>query len=537
MHEELPPDPALLSGVEGIERHTLHSVGIDIGSATSHLVVSRLVIRRRGSALSAEFAVTGRETLHRSPVWLTPFTDGGTRIDTERLRALFEEAYRIAGVGPREMDTGAVVITGEALKKENAEPIARMIAAWSGRFICVSAGPHHEALLAAHGSGAVRLSEGGADGTGTGGACTVVNVDIGGGTTKVSVVSGGAVTHVRAFSVGARLLAFDTEGRIVRYEEPAGFLLARLGLTAGPGDVLGADDRARLGDLMARVVLDTLTGGTGTAELAPLLHVSTDGGELPAPSDVRYLVCSGGVAEYLGDRPPTGFGDLGADLGGALRARIAGSPFAAKLRPAAGPIRATVLGAGQFTVQAGGQTCYAPDSGALPVTGLRAVRVDFGARPGPGAVRTALRRHDLERWDGGLAAVVSLPGSPGYRALRAAADALAEVAGEQAPVPPLFVVLRQDLAHSLGTLLTEESGYRGPVLVVDGITVGDLDHLDIGPPLGVSGSLPVTVTSLEFPTPDIPDTPAAPAAPRPARQEPVGREPVDPKPVRQESPR
>ncbi|MGW5432780.1 ethanolamine ammonia-lyase reactivating factor EutA [Streptomyces sp. NPDC004059] len=526
-HEESPPDRLLLTGVEGLERHTLHSVGIDIGSATSHLVVSRLVIQRHGSALSAEFAVTERRTLHRSPVWFTPFRDGGARIDTERLRALFEEAYRRAGIWPRDIDTGAVVITGEALKKENAEPIARMIAAWSGRFICVSAGPHHEALLAAHGSGAVRLSEAaGADRTQAhgadtshaaahgahasdaetgGGARTVVNVDIGGGTTKVSVVTGGVVSHVRAFSVGARLLAFDERGRITRYEEPARFLLERLGLTAGPGDTLSAGDRARLADLMAGVVLDVLTGSKATADLYASLHVSSDGGSLPEPAAVRHLVCSGGVAEFLGEDPPAGFGDLGADLGRALRARIAASPFAGKLHAATGAIHATVLGAGQFTVQAGGQTCYAPDPRALPVTGLRAIRVDFRGDPGPEAVRIALRRHDLERWERDLAAVVSLPGSPGYRTLRRAADSLAQVAGEHEPAPPLFVVLRQDLAHSLGTLLTQESGYRGPVLVVDGITVGDLDHLDIGPPLGVSGSLPVTATSLEFPT----ATPAA----------------------------
>ena len=111
----------------GSEQHTLRSVGIDIGSATSHFTVSRLVVRRRGSALSAEFVVSERETVFRSPVWLTPYR-GGDEIDTDRLRALFESGYRAAGIAPTDLEVGAVVITGEALNKRNAEPIARMVA-------------------------------------------------------------------------------------------------------------------------------------------------------------------------------------------------------------------------------------------------------------------------------------------------------------------------------------------------------------------------------------------------------------------------
>ena len=79
-----------------------------------------------------------------------------------------------------DLEVGAVVITGEALNKRNAEPIARMVADWSGRFVCISAGHNQEAVLAAHGSGAVAMS------AGTG--ATVVNLDVGGGTTKFSVV-------------------------------------------------------------------------------------------------------------------------------------------------------------------------------------------------------------------------------------------------------------------------------------------------------------------------------------------------------------
>ncbi len=490
-HEHGIPDSSWFEALEGLEYHVLQSVGIDIGSSTSHLMMSRLVIRRLGSDLSAEFVVSERETLYRSPIWLTPYRPGGQAIDTDALRQLFERAYQEAEIWPADVDTGAVVITGEALKKENAEQIARMIAGWSGRFICVSAGPNHEALLAAHGSGSAGLSElsGG----------VVVNIDIGGGTTKVSVLEAGAVRHLEAFSVGARLLAFDPDGRIVRREEPAGILLAELGLTARLGDRLAPVDRRRVAQLMAEVVVDLLTGSTVTRPLLDKLRVASDGQPLPSPSAITHLVFSGGVSEFLSDTPPAGFGDLGADLGAALRQRLAQAGLAAKLVPAVQGIRATVLGASQFTVQASGQTCFVSDRQVLPVAGLRAVQVDFRGAPSAAAVRAALAHHDLQHWQEGLVAVLSLGPAMDYHSVRAAAEALSSVVAEAGSDLPLFVVLREDLAHSLGSILADELAWAGPVTVVDGITVGDLDHLDIGTPLGISGSLPVTVTSLEFP--------------------------------------
>jgi ethanolamine utilization protein EutA len=492
-HDHLPADPTLLEPLDGLERHTLYSVGIDIGSSTSHMLMSRLVLQRRGSALSAEFEVTERTTTYRSPIWLTPYRGGGTEIDVEALQARYEDAYAEAGVWPDDVDTGAVIITGEALKKENAEAISRLIAGWSGRFICVSAGPNHEAMLAAHGSGSLALSQ---EIHGT-----VVNVDIGGGTTKVSVLVDGRVTHLESFSVGARLLAFDGDGAIVRIEEPARVLLHELGFDADLGDVLAPADRRAVAELMASVVEGVLTGSAAVEPLYPLLHVASDGGRVPPVADIDAIVFSGGVSEFLVPEPPDGLGDLGRDIAESLRGRVAAAGLAPKVRPASQGIRATVVGASQFTVQASGQTCYVSDRDALPVRDLQAVPLPADLTVE--GVLTALRKHDLDAWSGRLAAVVSLTSSAVYQDVRRTAEALTQVAGAVDPGLPLHVVLRPDLARSLGTVLKEELRWAGPVIVVDGITVGELDHVDIGAPLGSSGSLPVTVTSLEFPQPAV----------------------------------
>ena len=160
------------------------------------------------------------------------------------------------------------------------------------------------------------------------------------------------------------------------------------------------------------------------------------------------------------------------------------------------------MGASQFTVQASGQTCFVSDPSMLPIRGLQAVPIDCRTGVSVDAIHAELRRHDLDAWHDKLAVVVAFDGFVGYRQLRQAAEAIVAVARAATgdAVPPLFVVLKQDLAHSFGAIIKEELRWPGGVFVVDGITVGGLDHIDLGTKLGGSGSLPVTVTSLEFPT-------------------------------------
>ncbi|HEX2260753.1 MAG TPA: ethanolamine ammonia-lyase reactivating factor EutA, partial [Candidatus Binatia bacterium] len=161
----------IVTEIEGLEMFSLKSVGIDIGSSTSHLIFSHITLRRQGASLSGKFKVTNREVLYRSPIMLTPYLSA-TRIDTDKVNRFIHDAYEDAGLTPEDVDTGAVIITGEALKKENAQPIVEFFAKYSGKFICAAAGHNHEALLAAYGCGAVDLSKSEHK--------TVLNVDMGG---------------------------------------------------------------------------------------------------------------------------------------------------------------------------------------------------------------------------------------------------------------------------------------------------------------------------------------------------------------------
>src|SRR5215212_2205847 len=287
--------------IEGLEMFKLRSVGIDIGSSTSHLIFSRLTLRREGASLSAQFKVSEREVLYRSNIMLTPYRSS-TLIDTDRLREFFLAEYASAGFTPDDVDTGAVVITGEALKKENAKPIVELFARGSGRFICASAGPNHEALLAAYGSGAVALSRAR--------RAAVLNVDVGGGTSKLSLIRDGAVLQTAAVNVGARLLAFDDDGRLERIEQPARLLMRHLGQDVEFGQRLDERCKEELAALMGRVLFEVVRGGP-YSELTRELLITEPLSGAPGPEGIAALVFSGGVSEYIYAHEGRAYGDLG----------------------------------------------------------------------------------------------------------------------------------------------------------------------------------------------------------------------------------
>ena len=491
-HELLAGD-LVTEDIEGLEMFTLRSVGIDIGSSTSHLIFSRIVLRREGSGLSARFSVTEREVLHRSKIILTPYVSG-TLIDTERLAAFIHDAYREAGFSPSDVDTGAVVITGEALKKENARPIAELFARESGGFICASAGPNHEALLAAYGSGAVALSQAR--------RATVLSVDVGGGTSKLSLIRAGTVIQTAAVNVGARLLAFDEAGRVVRIEDPARLLMRHLGATVELGATIEPARQEQFAALLAEVLFEAIRGGPYSPLTRDLLITEplAEGHHLAV---VDHLVFSGGVSEFVYQRDARSYGDLGPLFGRSIRRQLARLGLQHRLvEPAEGEgIRATVIGAGEYTIQVSGTTSYVSSRDALPVFGLKVVRLALdGEQSVEHALKRALARFDLEAFEPGLALAISLDRAPDYQALRRLAEGIHRVVdGAANDGQPLFVILDLDVARSLGGILKEELRLAREIVAIDGIDVGDLDYVDIGRPMGLLEPLPVTVKSLLFP--------------------------------------
>jgi ethanolamine utilization protein EutA len=486
---EHPADFNLGTDIEGMEMFTLTSVGIDIGSSTSHLVFSSLTLRRQGASLSGRFKVSERKVLYRSPIMLTPYLSG-TLIDVDKIKVFVHDAYREARLHRTDIDTGAVVITGEALKKENAQPIVEYFAKDSGKFICASAGPHHEALLAAYGCGAVDLSKQE--------HASVLNVDMGGGTTKLSLVRDGTVTQTASINIGARLVAFDEADVVTRVEDAGALLMTQLGHRVAVGAPITAEQKERFGALMAQILIEVIEQGP-TSDLARQLMVTEPLQDYPGFGGVDHIVFSGGVSEHIYDRDRHAYGDLGPILGARLRDWLQTLP-AGKLREPAEGIRATVIGAGEYTVQASGNTSYIGNAQLLPVSALKVVRVPLAVdHPVEQALRSAFTKFDLEDFGPGLALSLSIKGQLDYALLRRLAEGIATVAA-QAPDCPLYITLDQDVAKSLGGILKEELKIANDMIAIDSIDVGDLDYIDIGTSMGATEVIPVTVKSLLFPT-------------------------------------
>jgi ethanolamine utilization protein EutA len=471
----------------------LTSVGIDVGTATSQIIFSRLVLRRLGRELSSRFVVTERKTLYLSPVHLTPYTPRRERIDDQVLGRLVDSAYEEAGITPEHVDTGAIILTGEAIRRDNARAIADIFAAQRGNFVCASAGHNFEALLSAHGSGAVALS--------AERQSRILNIDIGGGTTKLAVAERGKVLSTAAFHIGGRLLATDDAGAI-SVLEPGGQSLAReIGFQWQLGDRVTGEQIQRLAHYMAEAVLRLAQEEQPPPGLQRLWLTPP----LSGVKSYDAVVFSGGVGEYIYGQETNSFGDLGAPLGKALQDLINRKAFPWPLAPARECIRATVMGAAQHTIQVSGNTIYRSDDTMLPRKNLQVLRpsVDLSDSIDSSKLAEAISNHfqvfDLKEGEADVALVFRWDGSPA--ASRIAAFCRGLMAGLPATVRserPIYLVFDHDLAGSVGTILKNDFQLENDVLAIDGVTLHDFDFIDLGKALEPSGTVPVTIKSLVF---------------------------------------
>jgi ethanolamine utilization protein EutA len=452
-----------------------------------------LVMRRLGRELSSRFVVTERKTLYLSPVHFTPYTASRERIDDQTLGRLIDTAYDAAGLKPEHVDTGAIILTGEAIRRNNARAIADLFAAQRGTFVCATAGHNFEALLAAHGSGAVALS--------AERRSRVLNIDIGGGTTKLAVCEQGKVLSTAALHVGGRLVATDDAG-VIRLLEPGGQALARqAGFEWLVGDRVTRAEFERLAEYMAGAILDCARSEMPAPELDKLWLTAA----LSGAKSYDAVVFSGGVAEYVYGKEPKSFGDLGAPLGHALQRRLANGALEWPLAPARERIRATVMGAAQHTLQVSGNTIYRSNETLLPRKNLQVLRphVDLSHDIDANAIAQSIMGHfqsfDLMEGEVEVALVFRWSGPPS--AIRIAAfcrGLLQGLPGTLKSGRPIYLVFDHDLAGLVGTILKTDFEIKNDVLAIDGVALHDFDFIDLGRALEPSGTVPVTIKSLVF---------------------------------------
>ena len=454
----------------------LCSVGLDIGTSTTQLIVSELTVENRASPFAVpELAITDRQIRYRSPIHFTPLLDDA-HVDAEKIRDLVAQDYQEAGLERANVDTGAVIITGETARKENARAVLSKLSDFAGEFVVATAGPDLESSLAARGAGAdlwsAQIGQ------------PVLHIDIGGGTSNLALFQDGQQIATGCLNVGGRLLKFTPDGTVT-YVSPV-----LEGLWSVP---VGGKATQQQVEALAGTLTQEQEMAAGLRPKTPLLEKLITNHTVPLPAQPLAISFSGGVADCIEtSRPWLAFGDLGPILGRAIRnSRLCQGNY----RLGAETIRATVIGAGCHSAQLSGSTIYHHNL-ALPLKNLPVATLSAGQQEQPPeklaqAVEQAVTLAQDEAPD--TPVVLSLPGfsSPSYAKVTNLARGLALGFG-RVHTPPM-IVLEQDMAKALGQAVSLLLPDR-PCLCIDRVRLSPGSYLDIGAPVGPA--LPVVIKTL-----------------------------------------
>lgn len=442
---------------------TLLSVGLDVGTTSTQLIVSRLTAENRAGAFAVpQMQITDREILYRSPVYFTPLVEGNL-INGAELREIVEKEYAAAGITRDAVDTGAVIVTGETSRRENAQTVLENLSDFAGDFVVATAGPDLESVLAARGAGVYERSEG----------RRILHMDIGGGTSNLCLCENGKVMATGCLNVGGRLLKFDDRG-IVTYRSPVLDGLTDL----SPGDRPMPDQVEAIAKLLTDA-LEMAAGLRSPTDLLCKLETKETGKPWIIPANVT-LSFSGGVADCIvKDFPTYQFGDMGPALGKAIReSRLCREEYYLGTET----IRATVIGAGCYTTQLSGSTVYHQNI-TFPLKNIPVVEAD---PKDPSDIRRALEQEDAEQ----VCLAIRTEAVPPYAQIKEMAEILAQGFGDR----PVLLCLQKDFAKALGQCLGLMLSDERPILCMDGLELGSGTYLDVGSHVGPA--LPVVIKSL-----------------------------------------
>jgi ethanolamine utilization protein EutA len=465
------------------------SVGIDVGTTTTQVVFSHLVLHdvaRPGQV--PRIQVDEKSVLFAGRVLQTPLTSP-EEVDAEALAQLVEEEYVAAGIGPAEIETGAVIVTGETARSKNADAILKALSAKAGDFVVTIAGPNAEAQIAGRGSGAARWSADHYE--------QVTTVDIGGGTSNAAVFKMGRHLASSAIAVGGRQIEIDTDGQVLRIAPPGRAVIDSRGLALREGARASMEELRAFCMVMADMVADLAHGkdaGTGVQLTPPLQGADAS----------TSVFLTGGVGACYYDHAPAGttadvarYGDVGPLLAECLHENDRLRAMSVRRPPET--IRATVLGAASQTVTLSGSTIWV-DRALLPLRNLPVLRPAMPGRGGgpsfQSAVADALSRWDLEP-STLVAVVVDLPQELGFAGLQAVAGEIVDYQRAGGADRPLVLVLQQDYAQVLGqTIHTVDPDL--PLIVIDQVGLGEGDFIDIGLPVLGGRAVPLSIKTLVF---------------------------------------
>ena len=468
------------------------SVGIDIGTSTMSMIVSRLGITNMAAAhMVPDINISKKEIIYRSPLYLTPLLDQET-LDGEKIRQIITKEYEHAQIRPDMIDTGAVIITGESALKKNAEIITQSLSMLAGDFVVATAGPDLESVIAGRGAGAEGFSKKY--------ACTIANLDIGGGTTNIAVFDCGELVSQTCIDVGGRLIRYDEE-HVIQYVSPRLAALAETrGATFTVGEHIDDWELELAAEILADAIFDSISPEHG---LLTKIATTQSSEPLELSAKIPYLSYSGGVADcyYRKERDRYRYLDLGPSLAMELARRE--PELDAEIIEPEETIRATVVGAGTYTTEVSGSTIsYEADIfpiKSLPVCVLSQKAEDmlFDGEQGTALDELTWFREQSQIDELGI--FIRGKQQTGYRELIRMAEGLIDLADRVLPAgKPLIVICKNDIAKALGQIMSSRKHSGRTIICLDRIRMRSGDYIDIGSPVMDGMAVPIVVKTLIF---------------------------------------
>ena len=469
------------------------SVGIDIGTSTTQVIFSRIAMENTAAYFAVpHVSIVDKRVVYKSAVHVTPLRTP-VLIDGDAVRDIVAAEFEKAGFTPADTGTGAVIITGESARKENAAVVLEKLSGFAGEFVVSTAGPDLESVIAGKGSGAWKDS--------VDHQCVTVNLDVGGGTTNIVAFSRGDVAGKGCYDIGGRLIRVSPEGRIQSVSPAAAAAARDAGVSLSPGDRADVQTLSAVTGRMAQLLAEAM----GLSRPTPLLRAVQTPGSTPLalPPRIDRICFSGGVADCIredrtGD--PFRFGDVGPLLGRSIREGLLYRSL--PVLEAGETIRATVVGAGTYTTTLSGST-IAYDEDLFPMKNvpvLKLTEAEEAAAFRGEAETLADRMVWFAGQSDGSRMLLSLRGrrDPSYEEVKTLAASLSRAAELALPAEePLLVALEEDMAKALGAAMSPLLRGR-PMMAIDSVHTEDGDYLDLGRPLMNGLVIPLVVKTLLF---------------------------------------
>ena len=478
-------------------KETLISVGIDVGTTTTQVIFSNITIENMSSgARVPEFKIVGKEIFYKGKIHFTPLRSN-TEIDETALKEIIEREYKNAGINPDDIDSGAVIITGETARKENAQNISKVLSGYAGEFVVATAGPDLEGIIAGKGSGAAKLSYENND--------IVANFDIGGGTTNIAVFSQGEPIDTTCLDIGGRLLRFDKSGLVEYISPKLADICKEVNINIEKGKKYPDEVIRKICRYMAEILLE-VSGVRPSSRLLELT-LSPKSTALRLDYKIDRVSFTGGVADYIyNNQAETDlykFGDIGILLGYEIKAIL--NDFASKVIMPEETIMATVVGAGTQTMDISGSTISYSQSATLPLKNIPIIEITekeerVNEEELEKTIMAKLQWYCLETQKQKVALFLKGERNVSFEKVTSLSKVIAKVWEEFYPHgEEVIVVIENDMAKVLGQSISRKlSNKQREVVCIDGIKVSSGDYIDIGKPIGNGSVLPVVIKTLVF---------------------------------------